>query len=343
MQPDWQHQRGEAKTVAQLVGFVQRAQVDRHHGANLFAVHLVTQLAQIAANRPGHTAQQHVVDRTVQRLAHRFDFGQRNGAAPGHPFGGARFAFEAGGRVVGHQGQGSGVVHHLPGHTGHTGGIEFTGTHGFFRGTQRVQGASGPFTGHTQRLHGHTCQGFDQGVGNPVLGAFRCFAAAARRRRGTTVHQRHGDRDECNTVGNTVVDPHQQRTALGAVLVHIVLNQVELPQRAFGVERLHGQDTHLLLQHRLLGLPLARAGEFFAHHMVGQVEVAVGQPACPRRVFHHALGEAVVLEQPLLHPLTQGVITDAGLQRPHTHNHHQVAGRVHTQPGGIHLAHAFAV
>ena len=32
-----------------------------------------------------------------------------------------------------------------------------------------------------------------------------------------------------------------------------------------------------------------------------------------------------------------------GLQDPDAHDHHQVGGRVHAQPGGVHLAHALAL
>ena len=54
-----------------------------------------------------------------------------------------------------------------------------------------------------------------------------------------------------------------------------------------------------------------------------------------------ALAEASVGQQALDAALAQRGHRDARLERPDADDHHQVLGRVHAQPGGVHLAHAF--
>ena len=113
-----QHDGCQAKVVAQLVGVRHWAQVDRHHGANLLALDLITVCQQILPDGTGHAAHQHVVDGAVERLADRLDLFERDGLAPGDAFGGARHALEPRGGVIGHKHQCGGVGGNLVGHFG---------------------------------------------------------------------------------------------------------------------------------------------------------------------------------------------------------------------------------
>ncbi len=132
-----------------------------------------------------------------------------------------------------------------------------------------------------------------------------------------------------------MVDAHQHGAA-----ATVVLHQMDLPQRPLAVQRLHGQCADQVLQRGLLAG--FRSGQFGAHHMARDVEIPVLDPGGAGRVFHHLLAKAPVLEQAALHPLAQGFVRNAGRERPHAHDHHQVAGRIHAQPGRVDLGHALA-
>ena len=136
-----------------------------------------------------------------------------------------------------------------------------------------------------------------------------------------------------------MVDANDQRAALDAIRAGVVLDQVHLPQRVPAVEPFGGQLGHAVLQRLLL---VGRFGQFFQHQVVGQVELAVKHPGGAGCVFHHALAKAVIFEQSVFQALGDPRMLDAGLQRPDTHNLHQVGFAVHAQPGGVDLAHALA-
>ena len=138
-----------------------------------------------------------------------------------------------------------------------------------------------------------------------------------------------------------MVDAHDHRAARLTVGTGVVFNQVELPQRMAPGQRLHGQIADALLQGLLL-LALGAARQFFDHHVACDVEFRVLDPGGAGGVLDHALTEAVVFKQPLLDALAQRGVRDAGLQHPDADDHHQIAGAVHAQPGGIDAAHALA-
>jgi hypothetical protein len=82
------------KRLPSLPGLFQRAQVDRHHGADLLARGVVAAVAQVLADGAGHAGQQHVVDRAVQRLADDLHRVQRQRLVPGHDLAAHRLALE---------------------------------------------------------------------------------------------------------------------------------------------------------------------------------------------------------------------------------------------------------
>jgi hypothetical protein len=116
---------------------------------------------------------------------------------------------------------------------------------------------------------------------------------------------------------------------------------MELPQRALGVQRRRGELSHPVLQ-GLLFAPLGYVSQCFHNNVLVDVELAVRHPGGATRVLHHPLGETRVLEQALLNARAHGRMAHTGFEHPHAHNHHQVGGGVHAQPGGVDLAHALA-
>ena len=76
--------------------------------------------------------------------------------------------------------------------------------------------------------------------------------------------------------------------------------------------------------------------------MVFNVKIFVVHPSCARSVFDHPLAEPAVFEQPCLDTLAQRGMGNAWLEHPDTDDHHQVFGRVHAQPSGVHFGHALA-
>ena len=215
--------------------------------------------------------------------------------------------------------------------------------HGLLRIAQHLQRLGRAVACQVQRLHGEAGEGLDQGIRNPVLGGGGFLARSSLACGGlrAAIHQRHGHRNEGNAVGNAVVDAHDERAALGAVVTHKVFDEVYLPQGAAWIERLHGQFPHAVLQRALHAVAFA-AGQLLAQHMRSDVEVAVLHPGGARRVFHHPLTKARILQQALLHAFAQHLPGDAGRQGPHAVDHHQVAAGVHAQPGRIDFAHALA-
>ena len=138
------------------------------------------------------------------------------------------------------------------------------------------------------------------------------------------------------------MNAHHHRTAPDAIRPGVVFNQMDLPQRPFGVQTLGGQQGHAVLQRTLLVATFRRFWQGFKHHMVGQVKFAVIDPGCTGSVLHHTLLEAAVLEQTVFNPLAHRRMLDAGGQLPHAHNHHQVGIAIHAQPGSVDFAHALA-
>ena len=337
---DGQHQRHQAEMVAQLPGLFHGAQIHRDHGADLLALGGIPMAAQIVADGPGHAGQQHVIDRAVQRLANGLDLVQRQGRAPGHALGVAGDALEQRGRVVRHEGQCGRVADELVAQAGRVHRSGQAVLHGFFGVEQHVQRFGGAVAHQVECLHGHAREGLDQRVGNPVLGVggglLTAFGGLC-----TAVHQRHGHRDQGNPVGNAVVQAHHQCAARLAVVAHKIFHQIEVPQRAPRIERLHRQVAHEILQRRLLA-DTAAPGQRDALHMGFDVKALVLDPGGTGGVFDHALAKAWVLQQALLHTLLQGFERDTGCNGPHPVDHHQVAARIHAQPGGIDLAHALA-
>ena len=192
----------------------------------------------------------------------------------------------------------------------------------------------------TQGLHGHIGQGSQQTVGQPFLGSLDpgvVYApAAAFGRCGTAIDHRLGDRNQGNPVGDAVVHAHHQRRA-----ALVMFNQVKLPQGTLHVQRRHGQFAQSLLQCFLF--LIARFGrQRLAHHMVLDLEVRVLDPGSAGRILLRQLAKTRVFEKPLLDALTYRLVSQTGFDNPDTHDHHQIAGGVHTQPGCIHLAHALA-
>ena len=326
------HQRSQAKAVAQFVSLVQRTQIHWHHGADFFARGVVAMAFEVFAQGTGHTTEQHVIDRAIERFAHGPHFVQRNRRAPGHPLGGAGFALQTGGRVVGHQGQRGQIAHQLHAQLGH---VQRT-RDAMAWVTQHVQGFGSAVARCAQGLDRQVGKGLEQGVGNPIFRPGRRSLLFALGRRQATIDQGGGDRYQGNAVGNAVVDAHHERTA-----ALIVLHQVELPQRPLAIQRRHGELGQSVLQGLLLAA-FGLLGQLLHHHMFVDIKAGVVYPSGPGGVFHHPLRKAPVLEQPILHPLHQRGLADARLEHPHAHNHHQVAGTVHAQPGGVHLGHALA-
>ena len=207
-----QHHRRQAKPVAQLVSLLNRAQVHGHHGANLLAPDVVTMRLQIFANGPGHAAQQHIIDGAIQRLAHGFHLFQRNGLAPRHTLGGAGYAFQPRGGVIGHQRQGSRVAECLVGHPGQ---IEGTGQalfHPFLRLRQHFQRIGRSAASRVQSPDGNVGERLDQGIGQPVFCGFQALAVGFRRLargwRKTPIHQRLRYGNQRDAVCYAMVDTY---------------------------------------------------------------------------------------------------------------------------------------
>ena len=204
--------------------------------------------------------------------------------------------------------------------------------HALSRVAQHAQRARCAFAYSTQCLHGDVGEGLEQCFCNPVLGTgSSSIFFAALRWRCATIDQRHGHRDQGNTVGNAVVNAHNHGAAPDAVRAGVVLDQVDLPQRAFGVQPLGGQRSHAVLQGWLLVAAgtLRSCGQFVAHDVVGQVKVAIFDPGRTSRIFDHALFEAVVFQQAALNAFAHRCVLDARGQLPDAHNHHQVGIAVH--------------
>ena len=104
-QSDRQLECDDAETVSQLAVATRRAQIDRHERTNFHAVRLIALFGQIAVERAGDGGEQHVVHRTAQRVAHRLDFGKRNGIGPCHPLDAGGLPLQAGGAVIRHEQQ----------------------------------------------------------------------------------------------------------------------------------------------------------------------------------------------------------------------------------------------
>ncbi len=102
---DRQVEEDQAKVIAEFLGVFERTQVDRHRRANGQAIDIVAEIAQVAADRTGRAGEQHVVDRTTERLAERFHFIERQRLGPGDALDQAELAAQLRDRVV-REGQG---------------------------------------------------------------------------------------------------------------------------------------------------------------------------------------------------------------------------------------------
>ncbi|MNV38342.1 hypothetical protein D3C71_1298900 [compost metagenome] len=121
--------------------------------------------------------------------------------------------------------------------------------HGLLGVAQHLERLGCAVTGQIQRLHRHVGKGLDERVRNPVLGRGSLLAlfAGALGRFGAAVHDGHGHRDQRNAVRNAVVDAYDERAAGLSVVTHKIFDQVHLPQRPPGIERLHGEFAHTVL------------------------------------------------------------------------------------------------
>ncbi len=104
--------------IAEILGMLQRAQIDRHGGTNLNVFRIFTAAAQIVIQCAGGRGDQHIVDRTAQSPAHRLDFIQRQRLGPGHALARAQTALEPGWRIVTEQQRGGQFVSDVDGFCG---------------------------------------------------------------------------------------------------------------------------------------------------------------------------------------------------------------------------------
>ena len=333
-----QQHRHQAEFVAERLAGARGAQIHRHHRAQLGTGQVFAVIEQIAAQRAGRTRQQHVVDRAAERLADRLDVGQRQRLVPCHDLGATGPALEARRGVGLHQGQCGDVLRQLRGHPrvaagrlgGQVGIVEQRAV-----GLQRLRC---DFAGDIDRAH--------RGMGErtqpllPPLGLLAHLAARhglqvlGRRGRG---HRQEGAHQR-NTVANAVVNADDDRVAVD-LAVAIVLDHMELPQRLGRIERLAGQRGHQLLQFGLA----AAAGQADAHQMLVDVEVGVFfPPGAASAVVGDARAELAVLQQMAFDGAAQPIEVAGALEQLDADDHHQVAGRVHAQPRGVHRRHAHA-
>ena len=107
------------------------------------------------------------------------------------------------------------------------------------------------------------------------------------------------------------------------------------------VQRLHGQLAQAFLQGLLRALPRTLC-QGFTHQMVFDPKVGVRHPVTAGRRFLHALHKARVAQQTLLQAPLQRFKGQPRAQYPYADDQHQVAGRIHAQPGRVDLAHGLA-
>jgi hypothetical protein len=100
----------------------------------------------------------------------------------------------------------------------------------------------------------------------------------------------------------------------------------------------NGQGAKAILQGGLR-MDLLALGQLLEGHVVFDVQLRILHPSRTCGVLDHTLTKPRVFEEAIFNALTQVGVLDTGLERPHPHNHHQVAGRVHAQPGGVDLGH----
>ena len=328
-----QHQRHQPEAVTHFPGFIQWAQVDRHHGTDFFVGCALTSFGQVAANGTGHGTQQHVIHRATQCFAHSLDFIQRDRRAPGNRFLGRWPTFQARARVIVHEGQRRQIGHQLATHPrcgkcGVQGGFE--SLHGV---AHSLHGTGDPVASGIQGFDGQLRQGAHQTVGQPGMRAVAsvCYFFPASAGGFAPIDHAHHDGDEGNAVGNAMVNPRDERRT-----TVITLNQMKLPQRAAPIQRLNGQLGHTSLQgllighgcHRACTLPFARGnllvGQGFPDHMAAHVKSLVVHPRGTGCIFNCDLTEPGNGHQPLGDALANSLVVHTGLEHPHTQNHHQV-------------------
>jgi hypothetical protein len=282
---DRQQQRDKAEMIAELVFASRRTQVHRHHGAHLDPVDRIAACQQVFTQRPGHTGQHDVVDRAAERLAHCLDLDQRHRIAPGHALDGARLSLEARRRIVAHQRDFADVVGHRGRQARQIGRLLRVVPDVDRLAEQRP----GPFDGGRE---GRFERRQDRIPDVALALARACFLAgrdcAGRgldRRVGGFVGKRLHDADQRDAVGDAVVDAHDHRRA-----AEVVVDELELPQRLAGIERLADHLGHQFLQFRLS----AFAGQGGAQHMRFEFEIGVVFPERAGRIEGDAAVEARV-------------------------------------------------
>ena len=161
------------------------------------------------------------------------------------------------------------------------------------------------------------------------------FRGSGERRRsaGGDVRHRKEDLHERDAVGVAMVDADDDRAA--AV---VVLDDVELPQRPYGIERRGGESAYERLQLALAG----SAGKRDMNDVMIEIEVVGGLPERGRRRLHGTLKEAAKAHEALGHHSLHGIQADRLREGEHGADHHQVARTIHPQPCGIDRRNLFA-
>jgi hypothetical protein len=149
---------------------------------------------------------------------------------------------------------------------------------------------------------------------------------------GAATGHRQQHADQRDAVGDTVVDANDQR---GAALV--VLHHVHLPQRPPGIERLRRQLRYQRLQLRLA----AGTGQRDAQQMAVEVDLDFFPPGAAG-LDDGAATEAPERQELVFEDAPHAREVEAGAELDHADDHHQIAGRVHAQPGRVDRRHALA-
>ena len=345
---DRQHQRDQAKVVAQLMLGAVRAQIDRHKAAHLDAFGVVTLPGEIAAQRTGHTRQQDVIDRYAEHLAHRLDFGERQRRAPGYALDRAGLAFQTRLRIIWHHCQ----LRDLGGDGG--GDLGVAGE--FFRVGHHVHVARSDVARHRQRFGRRVADWCKQRLHEVALARRRLLRLALLARAAQAfgldaffgcsrvlIEQRIHHADQRDAVSDAMVNPDDERVA-GDAVTFIALNHSHVPERLVEIERLRRQRCDVFFQ-RQFGrrfAVLARR-EIDGMKVIADVEVLVLDPIRAGRILHHALAKPVVARQPRFERALDACGIGGAIEHHHADDHHQIGRCIHPQPRRIDTRHAVAV
>src|SRR5690606_26070469 len=310
----------QAKLVAKGGnGLVQGAQVERNGHVDLFVGNVVATTHQVFTQRARCCGQQDIVDRGAHGAPQVLDVLQVQGFGPGYAFSPTQPALEAGGRVGRHYAD--------AGQFGADGEALFGQLQKILGVTNELPALRQKFLAELkavlQDAAGRMQAVMAVGLGRQCDGFYRL----ANRCHGGGVGNGEQHPYQGQAVSNAVVDPGNQR---GAAVV--VLHQVYLPQGAGIAEGRAVKVGGQLLEFEYATI----AGQCHPMDMMIQIEGGGIFAVVAAILADNALAEALEGQKAFFDHGFEIANVDRVVQNQHHANHHQIGGRFHSQPCGIH-------